>query len=223
MQRSVNVAEHCAYTNGDMPRKLRSSDASPPTTTLTLPPLPATQAMPPVVAQGSRTLALEWRVGSDATALRQYAVQAGAAGAPRPAHIYEQPGRIRGAGATEVVLSYAPADEAAVRELRARLDGDGFTTFMRSDAPDMADAALHAAPQSAPPPQVHARAVLVRGAELASSPSSRRVSFLTGMRIHGRAFTLEDGVSQISLSDAVMWAKVHPFSPTHSGCRLNPF
>ena len=49
-----------------------------------LPPLPATQAMPPVVAQGSRTLALEWRVGSDATALRQYAVQAGAAGAPRP-------------------------------------------------------------------------------------------------------------------------------------------
>ena len=84
-------------------------------------------------------------------------------------------------------------------------------------------AALHVAPQSAPPPQVHTRAVLVRGAELASSPSRRLVSFFTGTRINGRAFTLEDGVSHVSLSDAVMWAKLHPFSPTHSGQRINPY
>ena len=34
---------------------------------------------------------------------------------------------------------------------------------------------------------------------------------------------LDDGVSYVSLSEALMWARVHPFSPTHSGCRLNPF
>ena len=27
----------------------------------------------------------------------------------------------------------------------------------------------------------------------------------------------------ISLSEALMWARLHPFSPTHSGARMNPF
>lgn len=39
----------------------------------------------------------------------------------------------------------------------------------------------------------------------------------------GPAFFLEDGKSAISLNDALMWAKVNPFSPLGTGIRLNPF
>ena len=73
---------------------------------------------------------------------------------------------------------------------------------------------------------MHARPIVVRGAELAScggGSGGNKLSFFSGQKISGPSFPLEDGVSFISLSDAVMWAKVHPFSPTHSGCRLNPF
>ena len=49
------------------------------------------------------------------------------------------------------------------------------------------------------------------------------MSIFSGARIAGPAIALEDGVSHISCSDAIMWARLHPFSPTHSGQRLNPF
>ncbi|KAK3573283.1 hypothetical protein QTP86_019395 [Hemibagrus guttatus] len=39
----------------------------------------------------------------------------------------------------------------------------------------------------------------------------------------GPVFFLEDGKSSISLNDALMWAKVNPFSPLGTGIRLNPF
>lgn len=41
--------------------------------------------------------------------------------------------------------------------------------------------------------------------------------------LQGPVFFLEDGKSAISLNDALMWAKVNPFSPLGTGIRLNPF
>lgn len=39
----------------------------------------------------------------------------------------------------------------------------------------------------------------------------------------GPVYFLEDGKSTVSLNDALMWAKVNPFSPLGTGIRLNPF
>jgi len=39
----------------------------------------------------------------------------------------------------------------------------------------------------------------------------------------GPSFFLEDGQSALSINEAVMWAKVNPFSPLDSGMRLYPF
>nr|KAI8756432.1 WD repeat-containing protein 17-like [Biomphalaria glabrata] len=55
------------------------------------------------------------------------------------------------------------------------------------------------------------------------SHSDIHVSYLSGERIKGQPFFLEDGNSVISLSEALMWAKVNPFSPLGSGVRINPF
>ena len=41
--------------------------------------------------------------------------------------------------------------------------------------------------------------------------------------IQGLAYFLEDGKSAISPNEALMWAKVNPFSPLASGLRINPF
>uniref|UniRef100_A0A674C1Q4 WD repeat domain 17 n=1 Tax=Salmo trutta TaxID=8032 RepID=A0A674C1Q4_SALTR len=62
----------------------------------------------------------------------------------------------------------------------------------------------------------------VTGSNLPSH-SDVQVSCLTGLRIQGPVFFLEDGKSAISLNDALMWAKVNPFSPLGTGVRLNPF
>ncbi|XP_064607979.1 WD repeat-containing protein 17-like isoform X2 [Liolophura sinensis] len=55
------------------------------------------------------------------------------------------------------------------------------------------------------------------------SHSDVHMSYLTGKRIQGHAFFLEDGNSAISINEALMWAKVNPFSPLGSGLRINPF
>ena len=74
------------------------------------------------------------------------------------------------------------------------------------------------------PPNVHARPVCVRGAEPAGgNRAGRQASYFTGHPVAGRTVVLDDGVSVISMSDAIMWAKLHPFSPTHSGNRFVPF
>lgn len=39
----------------------------------------------------------------------------------------------------------------------------------------------------------------------------------------GATFTLEDGKTTIGLNNAIMWAKVNPFSPLNSGERIMPF
>ncbi|TRZ01527.1 hypothetical protein DNTS_005210 [Danionella cerebrum] len=62
----------------------------------------------------------------------------------------------------------------------------------------------------------------VTGSNLPSH-SDVQISCFTGLRIQGPAFFLEDGKSAISLNDALMWAKVNPFSPLGTGIRLNPF
>lgn len=55
-----------------------------------------------------------------------------------------------------------------------------------------------------------------------------RVYLLSNFRfnlfnVQGPVFLLEDGESAISLNDALMWAKVNPFSPLGTGLRINPF
>ncbi|XP_047668416.1 WD repeat-containing protein 17 isoform X1 [Tachysurus fulvidraco] len=62
----------------------------------------------------------------------------------------------------------------------------------------------------------------VTGSSLPSH-SDVQISCFTGLRIQGPVFFLEDGKSSISLNDALMWAKVNPFSPLGTGIRLNPF
>ncbi|KAJ8335867.1 hypothetical protein SKAU_G00392090 [Synaphobranchus kaupii] len=62
----------------------------------------------------------------------------------------------------------------------------------------------------------------VTGSNLPSH-SDVQISCFTGLRIQGPVFFLEDGKSAISLNDALMWAKVNPFSPLGTGMRLNPF
>ncbi|KAB1257529.1 WD repeat-containing protein 17 [Camelus dromedarius] len=62
----------------------------------------------------------------------------------------------------------------------------------------------------------------VTGSNLPSH-SDTHLSCLTGSKIQGPVFFLEDGKSTISLNDALMWAKVNPFSPLGTGIRLNPF
>ncbi|XP_059577844.1 WD repeat-containing protein 17 isoform X2 [Alligator mississippiensis] len=62
----------------------------------------------------------------------------------------------------------------------------------------------------------------VTGSNLPSH-SDVHISCLTGLRIQGPVFFLEDGKSVISLNDALMWAKVNAFSPLGTGIRLNPF
>ncbi|XP_061131267.1 WD repeat-containing protein 17-like isoform X4 [Syngnathus typhle] len=62
----------------------------------------------------------------------------------------------------------------------------------------------------------------VTGSNLPSH-SDVQLSCFTGSRIQGPVFLLEDGKSAISLNDALMWAKVNPFSPLGTGVRINPF
>lgn len=62
----------------------------------------------------------------------------------------------------------------------------------------------------------------VTGSNLPSH-SDIHISCFTGVKIQGPVFFLEDGKSTISLNDALMWAKVNPFSPLGTGIRLNPF
>nr|XP_045011862.1 WD repeat-containing protein 17 isoform X4 [Jaculus jaculus] len=62
----------------------------------------------------------------------------------------------------------------------------------------------------------------VTGSNLPSH-SDVHISCLTGLKIQGPVYFLEDGKSTISLNDALMWAKVNPFSPLGTGIRLNPF
>ncbi|KAL3878905.1 hypothetical protein ACJMK2_031231 [Sinanodonta woodiana] len=55
------------------------------------------------------------------------------------------------------------------------------------------------------------------------SHSDVHTSCLTGQRVQGLALFLEDGKSPVSPNEALMWAKVNPFSPLGTGRRINPF
>ncbi|XP_071786517.1 WD repeat-containing protein 17-like [Asterias amurensis] len=63
---------------------------------------------------------------------------------------------------------------------------------------------------------------VVAGSQLPSH-SDVHLSLLTGSRIQGPVFFLEDGKSVIALSDALMWAKVNRFSPLATGATINPY
>ncbi|XP_047126670.1 WD repeat-containing protein 17 isoform X1 [Hydra vulgaris] len=49
------------------------------------------------------------------------------------------------------------------------------------------------------------------------------VNMFTNERIKGPLFVLEDGVSMLPLSTALMWAVVNPYSPLATGHKINPF
>ncbi|XP_008298495.1 WD repeat-containing protein 17 [Stegastes partitus] len=73
-----------------------------------------------------------------------------------------------------------------------------------------------------------AAALVLSGADYVTgsnlpSHSDLQLSCFTGQRIQGPVFLLEDSKSAISLNDALMWAKVNPFSPLGTGLRINPF
>ena len=67
------------------------------------------------------------------------------------------------------------------------------------------------------------------GAALPSSSKQRgRVSSVSGEKVLGAAVVLSDASVQpgpfvLSLSEALMWARTHGFSPLHNGKLLNPF
>ncbi|CAM9129396.1 unnamed protein product, partial [Hapterophycus canaliculatus] len=42
-------------------------------------------------------------------------------------------------------------------------------------------------------------------------------------RVKGASFLLEDDETSLGLNEAIMWAKVNPFSPLNTGCRIMPF
>ncbi|XP_060065865.1 WD repeat-containing protein 17-like [Ylistrum balloti] len=53
--------------------------------------------------------------------------------------------------------------------------------------------------------------------------SDIHVSCISGQRTLGLAYFLEDGKSAVSPNEALMWAKVNPFTPLGSALRINPF
>ncbi|CAK8683632.1 unnamed protein product [Clavelina lepadiformis] len=55
------------------------------------------------------------------------------------------------------------------------------------------------------------------------SHSDDHISTISGTKISGAPFFLEDQRSVLSLNEAIMWAKCNEFSPTGSGERLCPF
>ena len=77
---------------------------------------------------------------------------------------------------------------------------------------------------SMPNPQAVSSEVCVTGSLLFTGSQQRQVvSAISRKRVSGPTVALEDGVSLVSKSEAIMWAKLHPFSPSHSGKLLNPF
>ena len=80
-----------------------------------------------------------------------------------------------------------------------------------------------------PPPAHSSREVCATGAALPSSSKQRgRVSSVSGEKVLGAAVVLSDASVQpgpfvLSLSEALMWARTHGFSPLHNGKLLNPF
>lgn len=53
--------------------------------------------------------------------------------------------------------------------------------------------------------------------------SKREFGQQTWPLARGATFLLEDGETLMGLSNAIMWAKVNPFSPLNTGCRIMPF
>ncbi|XP_052276761.1 WD repeat-containing protein 17-like isoform X3 [Dreissena polymorpha] len=64
--------------------------------------------------------------------------------------------------------------------------------------------------------------VCVASAHLPSH-SDIHISCLTGDRIQGLPYFLEDCKSAMSHNEALMWSRVNPFSPLGTGYRMNPF
>ncbi|XP_045113908.1 WD repeat-containing protein 17-like isoform X1 [Portunus trituberculatus] len=53
--------------------------------------------------------------------------------------------------------------------------------------------------------------------------SDSQTCCITNQIIKGPSYFLENGESSMGQNDALMWAKVHPYSPMGTGYRLNPF
>ncbi|XP_068702720.1 WD repeat-containing protein 17-like [Montipora foliosa] len=72
-------------------------------------------------------------------------------------------------------------------------------------------------------PSIYTTGVDIVAGSLLPSHSDVQLSCLTGERIKGPAFFLNDGRSVMSLNNALMWAKVNAFSIIGAGVRLEPF
>ena len=53
--------------------------------------------------------------------------------------------------------------------------------------------------------------------------SNRCKSYISGRLIKGTGYILEDGETTIEQNEAIMWAKVTPYSPLCTGHKINSF
>ncbi|KAL3067639.1 hypothetical protein OYC64_017378 [Pagothenia borchgrevinki] len=111
-----------------------------------------------------------------------------------------------------------------IEQLSVELDAWRACTQINSNSPSECQREEFICVQRRIPPtdSVLCGADYVTGSNLPSH-SDVQLSCFTGHRIQGPVFLLEDGKSAISLNDALMWAKVNPFSPLGTGLRINPF
>ncbi|KAG8461460.1 hypothetical protein KFE25_001064 [Diacronema lutheri] len=122
----------------------------------------------------------------------------------------------------------ALADELAAAAVASAVSDGGWrasaaaATAAAAEQPS-AGARAHDADPLAVPGHACVRAY---GVTLPSSGHPRMngvVSLFDGHRVRGEHVTLDDGLSAISASDAIMWATVHPYSPLGTGRLFNPF
>ena len=65
--------------------------------------------------------------------------------------------------------------------------------------------------------------LLPSGRPLSMRFDSSHISLFTKQPIAGPRYLLEDGLHAVTLSEALMWAEVNPFSPLSTGFKIEPF
>ena len=107
--------------------------------------------------------------------------------------------------------------------VRASASASAFSACARAAAQGLHE--LQRARPAEPNPHSTSRHEVVATGSLVYTGSQQRqtISRISGERIRGPTVLLEDGHSAVSKSEAVMWAKLHPFSPLNTGKLLNPF
>lgn len=65
--------------------------------------------------------------------------------------------------------------------------------------------------------------IVSAASNLPAKRATRLESVISKTLIQGAEFILEDGLSAITQSEALMWFKVNPFSPLSTGKTINPY